>query len=126
MSERKEKRGGADRGQGRRALPEDQKGKQVKCTASGVLLGMSGKQVREAAMNWVNYCNEKETPTVAPDLKAGDSVSVRIETHDSFKHESTHVVVDPIQRIDGAWLVGVQIYGKGVVMVPASEVEKKA
>jgi hypothetical protein len=125
MSERIENRGGAGRGQGRHALPEDQKGKQVKCTASGVLLGMSGKQVRAAAINWVNHCAELENPTEAPDLKVGDAVTARIETHDSFKHECAHVVVDPIQRIDGVWLVGVQIFRKGVVMVPASEVKKK-
>jgi hypothetical protein len=118
-------KGGAGRGQGRRALPPELKGKPVQLQANGRLLGMSGKEIRAAA-DWamltgyagVEHCT-------APDLKVGDAVSARIETHDSFRHESTRVVVDPIQRIDGVWLVGVQIFRKGVVMVPASEVKKK-
>ena len=121
-----EKRGGAGRGQGRHPLPADKKGKPVQCVASGVLLGMSGKQVKEAATLWVKQNGQSGIDSAPPAFKVGDSVCVRIETYDSFSHQSTRIMSEPLQRIDGVWVVAVQIRGKsGVVNVPVESVIKK-
>lgn len=92
----------------------------------GAHLYLAPEQLGDALLRLAGLLPEQDD--TAPALRRGTRVSVPNgrSIGPIPLRDVTHVMTEaPLRGFDGLWYVGVQIMGRGVVMVPAGEVRMK-